>query len=651
MTDNQNISSIVWGFAETLYPAVERADYHRIILPLVLIRRFDYFLEPYRNVAAKLKESHVDLLMEDGVLNGAIVLSMLQAAIEEAGLPLPDGGDLRVYNMSPFSFESLLGDPSNILTNIDTYLDGFSDNIQDILANFELKSQLRKLHSKGKLIPLMRDFANADFLRMDKLSNNAMGMLYEELIRKWADTIKAAAGEFFTPRDIVKLLVELVFVGGHVFVKAGARTILRSYDPTAGSGGMLTVADEEDIVSKYFPDAVHLLHGQELKELPYAICKADMLLKGKDDSLIRHGNTLTADAFAGETFNFQLSNPPYGSPWASDERAIAAEHALGKAGRFPAGLPRKDDGSMLFIQHLISKMDPKGGRIGIVLAGSPLFNGDAGSGESEIRRWILENDYLETLVALPTDLFFDTGIGTYLWLLTNKKEEIRRGKVQLIDARQVFEKTRKGIGMKRREITDSCREELLNCWTNFVACPISKVYENEFFGYRKVCIERPFRFEATAEALTAGIRHLRTYLRSSLGATALRRMADAEVVSKFMAEGPFMEEDGARYVVLKDPYNTANRVADPSLRDYETMPLSEHVGEYFVREVAPHVPDAWVDEAYVDPKDGKLGKVGYEINFNRYFYVYQEPEAPEALKLQIEKMEDEFVALMKGVLK
>lgn len=651
MTDNQNISNIVWGFADALYPAVERADYHRIILPLVLIRRFDFFLAPYRAVTAEMMAAHGGHLQEDGVLNDAMTLNMLHASIQDAGLPMPEGGDLRVYNVSPLTFEKLLDDSGNILANIDAYLDGFSDNVKDILSNFELKSQLKKLHAKGKLIPLMRDFTNADFLRTENLSNNAMGTLYEELIRKWADTIKAAAGEFFTPRDIVKLLVELVFVGGHIFVKKGAGTILRSYDPTAGSGGMLTVADEEDIVSKYFPKAKHLLHGQELKELPYAICKADMLLKGKDDSLIRFGNTLTSDAFPDETFNFQLSNPPYGTPWASDEAAITAEHQLGKNGRFQAGLPRKDDGSMLFIQHLISKMDPKGGRVGIVLAGSPLFNGDAGSGESEIRRWILENDYLETLVALPTDLFFDTGIGTYLWILTNKKEERRRGQVQLIDAREVFEKMRKGVGMKRREITDACREALLKCWTDYTNCPISKVYDNEFFGYRKVCIERPFRFEASTEALTAGIKQLKVFLKGSSAATKSKKWSDAEVVSHFLATGPFIEEDGQRYIVLSDPNSTANRVADPSLRDYETVPLSEHVGEYFAREVAPHVPDAWVDESYVDAKDGKLGKVGYEINFNRYFYVYQEPEAPEALKLQIEKMEEEFVTLMKGVLK
>lgn len=639
MTDNQNITNIVWGFAETLYPAVESADYHRIILPLTLIRRFDYYLEPYRTITAQLMADHGEDLRDGAGLNDAMMLDMLRSATGD--------DDVMVYIASPFTFESLLDDPAHILENIDAYLDGFSENIKDILANFELKSQLKKLHNKNKLIPLMNDFAHADFLRPENLSNNAMGQLYEELIRKWADTIKAAAGEFFTPRDIVKLLVELVYAGGKEFVK-GKSPLLSTYDPTAGSGGMLTVADEEDIVAKYFPGATLSLYGQELKELPYAICKADMLLKAKDDSQIRQGNTLTQDAFPDEKFTFMLSNPPYGSSWGSDEAAVTAEHAKGTAGRFPAGLPRSNDGSMLFVQHLISKMDPKGSRIGIVLAGSPLFNGDAGSGESEIRRWLLENDYLETLVALPTDLFFDTGIGTYLWVLTNKKEARRRGKVQLIDGREVFEKARKSVGMKRREISDDCRAALVDCWQRFENCPISKVYVNEFFGYRKVCIERPFRFEATDAALFANMKHLRAYLKLVPVGREAKAWADVDVVAYFKEHGPFHEAEGPGVIVLREAGGPA-RLADPSLRDYESVPLNIAVSDYFETEVAPHIADAWLGDS-AGAENGQPGKVGYEFNFNRYFYTYREPESPADLKLRIETMEKEFVALMGSVL-
>lgn len=637
MTDAHNISAIVWGFAETLWPAVEKADYHRIILPLTLVRRFDYYLEPYREATARVLAQFRTQLYEDGSLNDGLMLNLLQA---ETGQET-----VRVYNASPLTFQKLLDDPANILVNIDAYMGGFSENIQDILSNFELKSQLKKLHNKGKLIPLLQDFANADFLRPENLSNNAMGVLYEDLIRKWADSIKAAAGEFFTPRDIVKLLVELVFVGGKEFIR-GSKPILSTYDPTAGSGGMLTVADEEGIVAKYFPNAEHHLYGQELKELPYAICKADMLLKDKDDSRIRRENTLTCDLFAGQTFNFALSNPPYGSPWATDAKAIEAEHAKGKHGRFPAGLPRKDDGSMLFIQHLVSKMDPKGARVGIVLAGSPLFNGDAGSGESEIRRWLLENDYLETLVALPTELFFDTAIATYLWILTNKKEVRRRGKVQLIDARNVFEKMRRGIGDKKREITDDCRQELVTCWQDFCDGPISKVFDNEFFGHRRLCIERPVQVECTEVALRKSLKQLRAWLKlTPAWKTVASKWSDDEVLTFFQrtSEVPRETVNGVQTVTLTG-------LPDARRRDYETVPLGENAEEYFARSVQPYLPGAWLDKEFVDAKVGGLGKIGYDFNFNRYFQESKEFPSPAALKAQIEAAEAEFVALMRKVL-
>lgn len=673
MNDARNISSIIWGFADMLYPAVERADYHRIILPLTLIRRFDFYIadkipllqERLAELRAEFSEEH----MND---HKFIQEELADILVDEYGTPL------KVYNLSGKSFQSLVdiadsieGDKT-IVDAFQDYINKFSPNVREILDSFEVMAQIKKLQQKNKLAPLLRNFNNAKGLSPEFLSNNAMGVLYEDLIRKWADSIKAEAGEFFTPRDIVKALAELVFAGGKEFVRRGQ--VIRSYDPTCGSGGLLTVADEDEknedgsiksvsMAQKYFPGVEHQLYGQELKELPYAICKADMLLKGKNDENIKHGNTLENDMHEGTTFNFMLANPPYGASWESSRKQIEAEHQRGLNGRFPAGLPRSSDSSMLFIQHLIAKMDPMGSRVGIVLAGSPLFNGDAGSGESEIRRYILENDLLETLVALPTDLFFDTGIGTYLWILTNKKEAKRKGKVQLIDAREVFTKMRKAIGDKRKELSDEDRETILSCWEKFEDCPISKIFDNSHFGYRKITIERPLKqlYRVDSESLDelkssmanlaeksrtkkvpdtameqfavdvlnasatwkdmswpteakalAGIKELC----AGLGYTPTNAML--KEVLKPITRAAHTDEDRQVAELILDAKGKPK--ADPALRDTECVPLGVDVSAYFKNDVAPFAQDAWLDSGKRDARDSLIGVIGFEINPNNEFF-------------------------------
>lgn len=595
------LANFLWSVADLLRGDYKQADYGKVILPMTILRRLDCVLESTKEDVlseyAKRKESGVNLD------------PFLKRKSKQA-----------FYNTSAFTLPSLLADQKHIRQNLVEYLGAFSEDARDVFERFKFTDRVAELEENDLLFQLVQKFATID-LHPDTVPNELMGMVFEELIRKFADASNETAGEHFTPREVIQLIVQCLFVGDdEALSKPG---VVRSmYDPTAGTGGILSVG--EKTAKEINSSAVIRLFGQELNPESYAICKADMLIKGQDPKNIVFGNTLSKDGFADDKFDYCASNPPFGVDWKKAADVVKAEYEKkGFAGRFGPGLPRISDGAMLFLMHLISKMRPAsegGGRIGIVLNGSSLFTGDAGSGESEIRRWIIENDMLEAIIALPNDLFYNTGIATYIWILDNDKRADRKGKVQLIDASRMYGKMKKSLGNKRVMISDEQMAEIVGVYASAAkdatfsleykeslkagteadaneGAPriASKVFDNKFFGYRKVTVDRP---------LPAG------------------------------KESKFKKGE--------KPY-------DKDLRDTESIPLTKDIDAYMKGEVLPHVPDAWVNKDVKDDKDGQPGKVGYEINFNRYFYVYTPPRKPEVIAKEILDMEKRFVELMKGV--
>ena len=602
------LANLIWSVAELLRGDYKQADYGKVILPFTLLRRLECVLEPTK--AAVLAEN-VKRKAE-----GVNVDPFLRRKTGKA-----------FYNVSPFDLPGLLADPQHVRHNLVAYIGDFSDDARDVFERFKFVERVAELEEKNLLFQVVQEFAKVD-LHPDTVPNEVMGMVFEELIRKFAEASNETAGEHFTPREVIQLIVHCLFAGDdEALAKPGV--VRTMYDPTAGTGGILSVG--EAVARSINKSAIIRLFGQELNDESYAICKADMLIKGQDPKNIIRGNTLSADGFPHEKFDYQAANPPFGVDWKKVKDFIEAEHKKkGYAGRFGPGLPRVSDGSLLFLMHLISKMRPAtegGGRIGIVLNGSPLFTGDAGSGESEIRRWILENDMLETIVALPNDLFYNTGIATYIWILDNDKKADRKGKVQLIDATRMYAKMKKSLGNKRVLMTEEQIAQIVKAYSDnvkdgtftaeFVEVAkngknghgsggakeveppriTSKVFDSKFFGYRKVTVDRPPQL-------------------------------DKEVTVK-LKKG-------------QKPY-------DPDLRDTESIPLAEDIDAYMKREVLPHVPDAYVNKDVVDERDGLVGKVGYEINFNRYFYVYKAPRKPAVIAEEIREMEKRFLELMKGV--
>ena len=597
--NSSELGSFIWSVADLLRGDYKRADYGKVILPFTLLRRLECVLEPTK----------AKVLREYEKRKG-------EAALE---VRLTRASGQAFYNVSPFTLSGLLADQKHIRQNLTAYLGDFSTEARDVFEHFRFLARISELEEKNLLFLLVQKFAAID-LHPDVVPNEMMGQTFEDLIRRFAEDSNETAGEHFTPRDVIRLIVQCLFnEDSEVLTQKG---IIRSlYDPTAGTGGMLSVG--ENMLHEMNADAVLRLFGQELNDESYAICKGDMLIKGQDPNNVRLGNTLSADAFLDDKFDYGLSNPPFGVDWKKVQEAVKTEYEKkGCGGRFGPGLPRISDGALLFLLHLISKMRPVadgGSRIGIVLNGSPLFTGDAGSGESEIRRWILENDWLEAIIALPTDLFYNTGIATYIWILDNDKREDRKGRVQLIDATCMYAKMKKSLGNKRAYLTEAQIAEIVKVYgdgqegvtftgeyrdskTNGNGNPepetprvVSKVFDNAFFGYRKVTVDRPPRPGSEGKPKKG-----------------------------------------------EKPY-------DKELRDTETIPLTESIDDYMAREVLPHVPDAWVNTTVRDEKDGQVGKVGYEINFNRYFYVYKPPRPPEVIAVEIREMEKRFLELMKGV--
>jgi len=592
------------------------------------------------------------------------------------------GGKLKVYNLSRFTFDTLRGqDPGQLHANLVDYITQFSGNVRDIfLDKFLFTDQLKRLKDGGILWNVFERMCEID-LHPDKVSNIEMGYLFEDLIRRFSEISNETAGEHFTPREVVRLIVDLLIANDDA--KLSGKGIIRQiYDPACGTGGMLAIGEE---ALKEFNRSIRVeLFGQELNPESFGICKSDMLVTGHDPEQIAFGNTLTQDAHKGKHFHYMLSNPPYGVDWKKYQDVIKAEaENMGHDGRFGAGTPRISDGQLLFLQHMISKMrdDEAGSRIGIVMNGSPLFTGGAGSGESEIRRWMLENDWVDAIIALPTDIFYNTGIQTYVWLLTNRKLPNRVGKVQLIDAsgERFWKSMRKSLGSKRREITDEARAEIVRLYAEFLngesgEGDVSKIFLTTDFGYREIRVERPLRlsFQASAErisrldaekAILKLTEEERDELKTALGGMDDVMIRDRGTFEKTLAKAlkeaglkvgapikkailAALSERDEEAEVCRD--GDGNLEVDPELRDHELVPLNEDWQDYFQREVMPFAAGAWVDEGYRD-RDGEIGRVGYEINFNRYFYRYVPPRPLEEISAELKQLEAEIAGLLSEV--
>jgi len=576
-----NLSSFIWSVADLLRGDYKQSEYGKVILPFTVLRRLDCVLEATKPA-----------VLAELALRTKAKLNPEPFLLRKAGVLF--------YNTSPLDLKKLMGDQDHIGENLRAYMQAFSPAVRDIFESFEFHIQIDRLAKAGLLYLVTEKFANFD-LHPNVVSNAQMGAVFEELIRKFAELSNETAGEHFTPREVIRLMVNLLFIeDDDALTKPG---VVRSiYDPTAGTGGMLSVAGEH--LAGLNPDARLVMYGQELNPESYAICKADMLIKGQDIGNIIFGNTLSADGLHGKTFDYMLSNPPFGVEWKKIEKDIRKEaEQMGFNGRFGPGLPRVSDGSLLFLLHLISKMRPAvdgGSRFGIVLNGSPLFTGGAGSGESEIRRYVLENDLVEAIIGLPTDMFYNTGISTYVWIVSNRKPKARKGRVQLIDASGFWQKMRKSLGSKRKELSAEHIDDITRIFGRLKevtrnGVPISRMFRNEDFGYRTITVERP------------------------------ERDAKGKVVLGTKGKGK------------------GKPVPDASLRDTENMPLAEDAREYFKREVLPHAPEAWIDE--------EKTKVGYEIPFNRHFYVFKPPRPLAEIDAELKGVTDRIVTMIAGLTK
>ncbi|WP_226689394.1 type I restriction-modification system subunit M [Ruegeria arenilitoris] len=665
----KSLGSFVWSIAELLRGDFKQSEYGKVVLPFVVLRRLDCILAPTKDDVLSLAET----LPED--MDEVARSQILYAA---------SGDGISAYNTSRFTFATMRQQQAgDIHKNLTNFITSFSPNVRDIfLDKFLFTDQLKRLNDAGILWQVFERFSQVD-LHPDHVSNIEMGYLFEDLIRRFSEISNETAGEHFTPREVIRLIVSLLLVND-ADALTGAGVIRQVYDPACGTGGMLAITEEE--MKQLNPGIRVELFGQELNPESFAICKSDMLVTGHDPENIAFGNTLTQDAHKGKQFHYMLSNPPYGVDWKKYQDPIKEEAAtLGHGGRFGAGLPRISDGQLLFMQHMISKMrdDLQGSRVGIVMNGSPLFTGGAGSGESEIRRWMLENDWVEAIIALPTDLFYNTGIQTYVWLLTNRKDAARQGKVQLIDAsgERFWRSMRKSLGSKRREIPEASTREIAEIYHDMLNGnsgweDVSKIFDTTDFGYREIRVERPLklRFEVTEEALEAVFEAkpvqrldsgVQKSLRAALGTLmGVEAWADREAFLKALRAALMVEgaKVGAPVVTaiiaaLGERNEEAeiccdkdgNPEPDSGLRDHELVPLSEDWQTYVEREVTPFVPDAWVDESHRDATDGQVGRVGYEINFNRYFYTYMPPRPLEEIDAELKALEAEIAVLLTEV--
>ena len=639
----------IWAVADLLRGDYKRHEYGQVILPFTLLRRLDAVIAPTR-AAVRARDAELTLQNRERLLRAA------------AKLPF--------YNTSKQDFTTIASDASQVAKNLRDYVNGFSPNVRQILARFDLDNQITRLANARILYRVVGKFA--EMRDLDKLSNHAMGYVFEHLIRLFADASNETAGEHFTPREIIKLMVNLLIAPDAETI-AGVGQVINILDPACGTGGMLTAA--EDHIKLINPNAEVFLFGQEVNGESWAVCESDMLLRSQRGR-IYFGNSFSDDGYPHQKFDYMLANPPFGVEWKKVKDDVEAEAELGYAGRFGAGTPRINDGSFLFLQHMISKMEPvegKGARLAIVFNGSPLFTGGAGSGESEIRRWILENDWLEGIVALPDQLFYNTGISTYFWILSNRKKKELRGKVILLDARDQWEKMRRSLGDKRKQISDAQIKYITELYVDALAVAADpgrsdhgkvKIFGIRDFGYRRITVERPLklRFEITEDTLKAlqNAKALAKWderdaladvLHGSLGSvwwtkkaasSALRAAAKSAYVP-WPSTAAMLKAIWAA-VSVSDPEGEVQRskdstpLPDPDLRDYENVPLDEDIDVYFAREVTPHVPDAWIDR--------EKTKVGYEIPFTRHFYVYTPPRPLAEIDAELRDLEAQIQKLL-----
>lgn len=657
MADHNYFLNLIWQIADLLRGPYRPPQYERVMLPMTVLRRFDCVLAPTKSKVlaehARLKDKLQDKAL-DAKLDGA------------AGQ--------RFHNHSPLDFEKLKGDPDHIAQHLVSYINGFSANVRQIFQYFEFENEIEKMRESNLLYLIVSKFCDVD-LHPDRVPNEQMGLIFENLIRRFNELANETAGDHFTPREVIRLMVSILFIHDDELL-ATPGTVRKMLDPACGTGGML--AEAQNYLREHHGAAKLYVFGQDYNKRAFATAASDMLMKSVDQNggsnNIRFGDTFLDDQFTSapyDKFDYLIANPPFGVDWKKQQREIEREHEkLAYAGRFGAGLPRVNDGSLLFLQHMISKFEPLrpaeqkyGSRLAIVFSGSPLFTGGAGSGESNIRKWIIENDWLEAIIALPEQMFYNTGIGTYIWIVTNRKEKRRKGKVHLIDAREIWtpggsEDSKRSLGDKRRHMTAEQIRGVVSIFGNFPHDGLSKVFDNEDFGYTRVTVERPLRlrYQMTTDAKERFLEacpHLLDDVQAidaQLGRESSRdwnsvwgqiedllheRRSRWKAPEKKLFRAVFCERDPAAKTVAMD---AGGFEPDPELRDFENVPLKEDIDAYFEREVKPHVPDAWMDRS----KD----KVGYEINFNRYFYQYKPPRALEEIDADLKRAEAEIVRLL-----
>lgn len=658
---HNQIVSFIWSIADdVLRDVYTRGKYRDIILPFTVLRRLDALLEPTKE---KVLEMH-EKLNKMKIDNQAPQLKKIAGYV--------------FYNTSPYTFKKLLNEPGNIRQNLENYLDGYSSNVQDIISKFKLRNQLETMEEGNITFPLIEKFCSSQInlspvpiteregkIIQEGLTNLGMGYVFEELIRKFNEENNEEAGEHFTPREIIKLMTHLIFEPVKDKIKDGTYLI---YDPACGSGGMLTEA--ENFAKEINPRATFHLYGQEVNPETFAICKADMLIKDEDPDKIIYGSTLSNDGFPNLQFDFMLSNPPYGKTWKIDQDSIIdgkkkeiIDH------RFKVGVPRVSDGQLLFLLNMVSKMKKDselGSRIASVHNGSSLFTGDAGSGESEIRRCFFENDLIEAIIQLPNDMFYNTGIATYIWILNNRKEDKRKGKIQLIDASSIYNKMRKSLGNKSNELKEDQIQQIAKTFIDFKETEISKIFDNEDFAYWKITVERPLRlsFLLTEDRLTnlentdeykAVLLALQKVFGKELKKNINLLLPELENVikslnlkwknkeKKLLLDNISWKDEDAEPVIKGGSRVKNEYEADPDLRDNENIPVKQGIQDYFNSEVLPYVPDGWIDHE-------KTLK-GYEISFTKIFYQYQPLRTIEEITADILKLEEETDGLIKEILK
>lgn len=557
-------ANLIWSIADKIQAVYKPHEYGDVILPLTVLKRFDDVLSDTKSKVLEASEKYPETFAQRDMI-------------------LKETSKQNFYNTSKYDFKKLLDDPSNIESNFYNYINGFSSEVRDIIENFDLERHIKRMANNNILYRTIEAFNEKKAnLHPNEVSNIEMGYIFEEIIRRFSESHNEEAGQHYTPREVIELMVNIVFEEEDLADSSKIKTV---YDGACGTGGILSAAME--YASSLNSSSRMLVYGQELNEQTYAICKADMLIKGQDANNIRHGNTLSDDMFPTDKFDYIMMNPPFGREWKNEKNAVEKEAKEGVNGRFPAGTPAISDSQLLFLQNAVSKMKPEGSKIAIIHNGSALFKGDAGSGESEIRRYVIENDLLDCIIQLPNDLFYNTGIATYIWVLSNKKPAHRKGKVQLINANDYYTKMRKNLGNKRNEMTKEQIDEITKIYGNFVENKNSKIFENEFFGYRKVTVVQP----------------------------------------KLDDNGnPLLDKKG-------------NPIPNKDLNDTEIIPLTEDIDFFMNKEVKPFVSNAWIDNSKT--------KLGYEISFTKYFYDYKEPRKTEDIIKEILDLDSKLDGVLK----